>query len=158
MEPSVKRSSTNLGDLVEGGFPWVTFSGYPIHHGYWPFVGSKMPPEVCPSRSSRTKDAPLKSQTPTADRDRTVSHVLNPARVRFVANSHTLGTCSSPGCDDRHRCNLPSMWTLGRSAIYRHPLSVERWPFHAEPPDHMANGFCSLVSVSQSGLAITLNS
>ena len=35
-------------------------------------------PEVCPSRSSRTKAAPLKFPTPTTDRDRTVSRRSEP--------------------------------------------------------------------------------
>ncbi len=36
-------------------------------------------PEVCPSRSSRTKEAPLKYPTPTPDRDRTVSRRSEPS-------------------------------------------------------------------------------
>ena len=36
-------------------------------------------PEVCPSRSSRTKDSSLKFPTPTTDRDRTVSRRSEPS-------------------------------------------------------------------------------
>ncbi len=36
-------------------------------------------PEVCPSRSSRTRTAPLKYPTPTPDRDRTVSRRSEPS-------------------------------------------------------------------------------
>ncbi len=42
-------------------------------------------PEVCPSRSSRTKEAPLNILTPTPDMDRTVSRRSEPSsRTAFM--------------------------------------------------------------------------
>lgn len=58
-----------------------------------------------------------------------------------MANSHTLGTYFSPedvmsrhrGAKHRRRYEL-----LGGISLLspEYLLSVERWPFHSEPPDH----------------------
>ncbi len=109
---------------------------------------------------------PLKSPTPTADRDQTVSR-------RFEPNSRTTLIGEQPNPWDllqpqdvmsRHRGakRPPSIWTLGRSsACYPrrtfYPLSDG--PSHAEPPDHY-DRLSSLLdlSVSQSGRLMPLHS
>jgi hypothetical protein len=56
---------------------------------------------------------------------------------------------------------MPSIWTLGRISLLSpaYLLSVERWPFHAGPPDHY-DRLSSLLdlSVSQSGRLMPLHS
>src|SRR5690554_5170681 len=86
--------------------------------------------------------APLKSQTSAADRDRTVSR-------RSIPSSRTTLNGEQPypwdrlrpqdvmsrhrGAKHRRRCGL-----LGGISLLspEYLLSVERWPFHTEPPDH----------------------
>src|SRR3972149_6435510 len=86
--------------------------------------------------------APLKYPTPTTDRDQTVSR-------RFEPNSRTALTGEQPdpwdllqpqdamsrhrGAKPPRRCELLGEISLLSPAYL---LSVERWPFHAEPPDH----------------------
>src|SRR5579885_2729321 len=86
--------------------------------------------------------APLKSPTPTADRDQTVSR-------RFEPSSRTTLNGEQPYPWDRlqpqdvmsrHRgAKLPRRYELLGGISLLSPeylLSVERWPFHTEPPDH----------------------
>src|SRR3981081_1137700 len=86
--------------------------------------------------------APVKSPTPTADRDQTVSR-------RFEPSSRTTLNGEQPypwdrlqpqdvmsrhrGAKHRRRYEL-----LGGISLLspEYLLSVERWPFHTEPPDH----------------------
>ena len=86
--------------------------------------------------------APVKSPTPTADRDQTVSR-------RFKPSSRTSLNGEQPypwdrlqpqdemsrhrGAKHRRRYEL-----LGGISLLspEYLLSVERWPFHTEPPDH----------------------
>lgn len=86
--------------------------------------------------------APVKLPTPTADRDQTVSR-------RFKPSSRTTLNGEQPypwdrlqpqdvmsrhrGAKLRRRCEL-----LGGISLLspEYLLSVERWPFHTEPPDH----------------------
>src|ERR671913_1039311 len=88
------------------------------------------------------RTAPLKSRTPTADRDQTVSR-------RFEPNSRTTLIGEQPNPWDllqpqdvmsRHRgAKLPRRYELLGGISLLSPeylLSVERWPFHTEPPDH----------------------
>src|SRR5437667_3520594 len=108
---------------------------------------------------------PLNIPTPTADRDRTVSRRSEP-------NSRTALNGEQPypwdllqpqdamsrhrGAKPRRRCELLGVISL-LSPEYL--LSVERWPFHTEPPDHY-----DLVShlldpsVSQSSSLVPLHS
>jgi len=86
--------------------------------------------------------APLKSQTPTADRDRTVSRRSKPSS-RTALNGeqpypweqlHPQDAMSRHrGAKHRRRCER-----LGGISLLspEYLLSVERWPFHTEPPDH----------------------
>ena len=86
--------------------------------------------------------APVKSPAPTADRDQTVSR-------RFEPSSRTTLNGEQPYPWDRlqpqdvmsrhrgakHRRRYELLGGVGLlSPAYL--LSVERWPFHTEPPDH----------------------
>ncbi len=86
--------------------------------------------------------APVKSPAPTADRDQTVSR-------RFEPSSRTTLNGEQPypwdrlqpqdvmsrhrGAKHRRRYELLGGISLLSPAYL---LSVERWPFHTEPPDH----------------------
>ena len=86
--------------------------------------------------------APVKSPAPTADRDQTVSR-------RFEPSSRTTLNGEQPypwdrlqpqdvmsrhrGAKHRRRYELLGGISLLSPAYL---LSVERWPFHSEPPDH----------------------
>ena len=107
---------------------------------------------------------PLKYPAPTADRDQTVSR-------RFKPSSRTTLNGEQPypwdrlqpqdvmsrhrGAKLRRRCEL-----LGGISLLspEYLLSVERWPFHTEPPDHydLLSHLLDL-SVSQSSLLLPLH-
>ena len=107
--------------------------------------------------------APLKSHTPTADRDRTVSRRSKPSsrttlngeqpypwdrlRPQDVMSRHR-------GAKHRRRCELLGGISLLSPAYL---LSVERCPFHSEAPDHY-DRLSSLLdlSVSQSSSLMPL--
>ena len=83
---------------------------------------------------------PVKFPTRIADRDRTVSRRSEPSsRTTLIGERQTLDF-PAPGCDEpTSRCQTPpSIWTLGGYQLLSPActLSVERWPFHSEPPDH----------------------
>src|SRR5512137_2737707 len=86
--------------------------------------------------------ASLKSQTPTADRDRTVSRRSEPSsRTTLNGEQPYPWDLLQPqdvmsrhrGAKHRRRYEL-----LGGISLLspEYLLSVERWPFHSEPPDH----------------------
>ncbi len=107
---------------------------------------------------------PLKYPAPTADRDQTVSR-------RFKPSSRTTLNGEQPypwdrlqpqdvmsrhrGAKLRRRCEL-----LGGISLLspEYLLSVERWPFHTEPPDHydLLSHLLDL-SVSRSSLLLPLH-
>ena len=86
--------------------------------------------------------APLKFPTPTPDRDRTVSRRSEPS-----SRTALMGEQPNPwnllqlqdamsrhrGAKPLRRCELLAAISLLSPAYL---LSVERWPFHTEPPDH----------------------
>src|SRR5262244_1838737 len=88
------------------------------------------------------RTAPLKSPAPTTDRDRTVSRRSKPS-----SRTALMGEQPNPwnllqlqdamsrhrGAKPGRRCELLDQNSLLSPAYL---LSVERWPFHAEPPDH----------------------
>src|SRR5919108_4020981 len=109
--------------------------------------------------------APLKYPTPTADRDQTVSRRFKPSsRTALIGEQPNPWDLLQPqdamgrhrGAKPRRRCEL-----LGAISLLspEYLLSVERWPFHTEPPDHY-----DLVShlldpsVSQSSSLVPLHS
>ena len=107
----------------------------------------------------------LKTPTPTADRDRTVSRRSEPSsRTSLNGEQPYPWDLLQPqdemsrhrGAKQRRRCGR-----LGAISLLslEYLLSVERWPFHAEPPDHYGQlSFLLDVSVSQSGRLMPLHS
>ena len=108
---------------------------------------------------------PLKLPTPTADRDRTVSRRSKPSsRTTLIGEQPNPWDLLQPqdvmsrhrGAKHSRRCGLLGSISLLSPAYL---LSVERWPFHAGPPDHY-DRLSSLLdlSVSQSGRLMPLHS
>jgi len=121
-------------------------------------------PEVCPSRSSRTRDRSSQHSYTHADRAKLSHDVLKPSSsTTLIGNSRTLGTSPAPGCDEPTSSakTAPSLWTLGRyqPVTLEYLLFVERCPFHEETPDHY-DRLSSLLDllVSQSGKLVPLHS
>ena len=111
------------------------------------------------------RTAPLKSRTPTADRDQTVSRRFEPnSRTTLIGEQPNPWDLLQPqdvmsrhrGAKHHRRCGRLGGISLLSPAYL---LSVERWPTHAEPPDHY--GLLSYLldlSVSQSGGLMLLHS
>jgi hypothetical protein len=108
---------------------------------------------------------PLKSRTPTADRDRTVSRRSKPSsRTTLNGEQPYPWDLLQPqdvmsrhrGAKRRRRYGLLGVISLLSPAYL---LSVERWPFHAGPPDHYGR-LSSLLdpSILQSGRLMPLHS
>src|SRR5256886_16472154 len=85
---------------------------------------------------------PLNSPTPTTDRDRTVSRRSEPSsRTALIGEQPNPWELLHPqdamsrhrGAKPERRCELLTPISLLSPAYL---LSVERWPFHTEPPDH----------------------
>ena len=108
---------------------------------------------------------PLKSPTPTADRDRTVSRRFEPSsRTALIGEQPNPWDLLQPqdvmsrhrGAKRFRRYGLLGIISLLSPAYL---LSVERWPFHTEPPDHYGRLSTLLdSSVSQSGGLMPLHS
>jgi hypothetical protein len=107
----------------------------------------------------------LKCPPPTADRDQTVSRRFEPSsRTALIGEQPNPWDQLQPqdamsrhrGAKPRRRCELLGVISL-LSPEYL--LSVERWPFHAEPPDHydLLSHLLDL-SVSQSSSLMPLHS
>src|ERR1043165_8670954 len=109
--------------------------------------------------------APLKSPTPTVDRDRTVSRRSKPSsRTTLIGEQPNPWDLLQPqDVMSRHRGAKPPRryGLLGEISLLSpaYLLFVERWPFHMEPPDHY-DRLSSLLdlSVSQSGGLMPLHS
>ena len=109
--------------------------------------------------------APLKIPTTTADRDRTVSRRSKPSsRTTLIGEQPNPWDLLQPqdvmsrhrGAKLLRRCGLLGGISLLSPAYL---LSVERWPFHAGPPDHYGRLSSLLdLSVSQSGRLMPLHS
>ena len=108
---------------------------------------------------------PLNSSTRIADRDRTVSRRSEPSsRTTLIGEQPNPWDLLQPqdvmsrhrGAKHRRRYELLGGISLLSPAYL---LSVERWPFHSEPPDHY-DRLSSLLdlSVSQSGRLMPLHS
>ena len=108
---------------------------------------------------------PLNSPTPTPDRDRTVSRRSEPnSRTTLIGEQPNPWDLLQPqdvmsrhrGAKRSRRYGLLEIISLLSPAYL---LSVERWPFHAGPPDHY-DRLSSLLdlSVSQSGWLMPLHS
>ena len=109
--------------------------------------------------------APLKTPAPTIDRDRTVSRRSEPSsRATLMGEQPNPWDLLQPqdvtsrhrGAKPLRRCELLGVISL-LSPEYL--LSFERWPFHAEPPDHYALvSYLVDLSVSQSSTLMPLHS
>src|SRR5512144_1415510 len=111
------------------------------------------------------RSAPLKYPTPAPDRDRTVSRRSEPSsRTALIGEQPNPWDQLQPqdamsrhrGAKPLRRCELLGVISL-LSPEYL--LSVERWPFHSEPPDHydLLSHLLDL-SVSQSSSLMPLHS
>jgi hypothetical protein len=109
--------------------------------------------------------APFNFQTPTEDRDRTVSRRSKPSsRTTLIGEQPNPWELLHPrdvmsrhrGAKRFRRLELLGIISLLSPAYL---LSVERWPFHSEPPDHYGR-LASLFDlyVLQSGRLIPLRS
>ena len=108
---------------------------------------------------------PLKFLTPTVDRDRTVSRRSEPSsRATLMGEQPNPWDLLQPqDVTSRHRGAKPPRRyeLLGEISLLSpaYLLSFERWPFHAEPPDHYALvSYLIDLSVSQSSALIPLYS
>src|ERR671928_1256682 len=106
-----------------------------------------------------------KSLTRTADRDRTVSRRSKPSsRTALMGEQPNPWDLLQPqDATSRHRGAKPSRryGLLGKMSLLSpaYLLSVERWRFHTQPPDHYAQLSLLLdVSVSQSSSLVPLHS
>ena len=108
---------------------------------------------------------PLKYPTPTADRDRTVSRRSKPSsRTTLIGEQPNPWDLLQPqDVMSRHRgakqCRRYGLLGIISLLSPAYLLSVERWPFHAGPPDHY-DRLSSLLepSLSQSGRLMPLHS
>ena len=108
---------------------------------------------------------PVNIPTPTADRDRTVSRRSEPSsRTTLIGEQPNPWDLLQPqdvmsrhrGAKQPRRYGLLGVISLLSPAYL---LSVERWPFHAGPPDHYDRLSSLLVlSDSQSGWLMPLHS
>jgi len=134
-------------------YPAVPLAWQPVHQRY-----------VHPGPLVLRTD-PLKSPAPTADRDRTVSRRSEPSsRTTLNGEQPYPWDRLQPqdvmsrhrGAKHRRRYEL-----LGGISLLspEYLLSVERWPFHTEPPDHYDRLSTLLdLSVSQSSTLMPLHS
>jgi hypothetical protein len=88
------------------------------------------------------RSGPLKFPTPITDRDRTVSRRSEPSsRATLMGEQPNPWDLLQPqDVTSRHRGAKPPRRyeLLGEISLLspEYLLSFERWPFHAEPPDH----------------------
>ena len=108
---------------------------------------------------------PRKFPAPTTDRDRTVSRRSEPSsRATLIGEQPNPWDLLQPqDVTSRHRGAKPlrRYELLGGISLLspEYLLSFERWPFHAEPPDHYALvSYLFDLSVSQSSTLVPLHS
>ena len=111
------------------------------------------------------RTAPFKSLPPATDRDRTVSRRSEPSsRATLIGEQPNPWDRIQPqDVTSRHRGAKPPRRyeLLGEISLLspEYLLSFERWPFHAEPPDHYIR-LSTLIDllVSQSSKLMLLHS
>src|SRR5690554_4741545 len=115
---------------TEHGYPAMPLARQPVHRRF-----------VHPGPLVLRTDT-LKSPTPAADRDRTVSRRSEPSsRAALIGEQPNPWDMLQPqDATSRHRGAKPRRRyeLLGAISLLspEYLLSVERWPFHTEPPDH----------------------
>ena len=139
--------------LARRGYPAVPLAGQPAHrrsvrHGPLVLVSGLI---KCPA--------------PTTDRDRTVSRRSEPSsRATLIGEQPNPWDLLQPrDVTSRHRGAKPlrRYELLGGISLLspEYLLSFERWPFHAEPPDHYALiSYLFGLSPSQSSTLMPLHS
>ena len=138
---------------AQHGYPAVRLAPQPVHQRL-----------VQPGPLVLRPD-PLKPPTPITDRDRTVSRRSEPSsRATLTGEQPDPWDLLQPqDVTSRHRGAKPPRRyeLLGEISLLSpaYLLSFERWPFHAEPPDHYIQ-LSSLfdLSVSQSSMLLLLHS
>ena len=138
---------------TQHGYPALQLAPQPVHQGL-----------VRPGPLVLRPD-PLKFPAPTTDRDRTVSRRSEPSsRATLIGEQPNPWDLLQPqdvtsrhrGAKPPRRCEL-----LGEISLLspEYLLSFERWPFHAEPPDHYALlSYLLDLLVSQSSSLMPLHS
>ena len=111
------------------------------------------------------RSEPLKLPAPITDRDRTVSRRSEPSsRATLIGEQPNPWDLLQPqDVTSRHRGAKPPRRyeLLGEISLLSpaYLLSFERWPFHAEPPDHYALlSYLIDLYVSQSSSLMPLHS
>ena len=111
------------------------------------------------------RTGPVKFPTPTTDRDRTVSRRSEPSsRATLIGEQPNPWDLLQPqDVTSRHRGAKPPRRyeLLGEISLLSpaYLLSFERWPFHAEPPDHyILLSYLLGLSASQSSTLLLLHS
>ena len=134
-------------------YPAVPLAGQPVNQWY-----VRHGPLVLVSE-------PRKSPAPTIDRDRTVSRRSEPSsRATLIGEQPNPWDLLQPqDVTSRHRgAKPPRRYELLAAISLLSPeylLSFERWPFHAEPPDHYALvSYLIDLYVSQSSALMPLHS
>ena len=134
-------------------YPAVRLAAQPVHQRY-----------VQPGPLVLRSD-PRKLPAPTTDRDRTVSRRSEPSsRATLMGEQPNPWDLLQPqDVTSRHRGAKPPRRyeLLGEISLLspEYLLSFERWPFHAEPPDHYTQlSFLLDLSVSQSSTLMLLHS
>ena len=134
-------------------YPAVQLTPQPVHQRY-------VRPGPLVLRSG-----PLKLQTLVTDRDRTVSRRSEPSsRATLIGEQPNPWDLLQPqDVTSRHRGAKPPRRyeLLGEISLLSpaYLLSFERWPFHAEPPDHYALlSYLIDLYVSQSSSLMPLHS
>ena len=139
--------------LTERGYPAVRLAPQPVDQRF-----VRPGPLVLRSDLRRLP-------TPTTDRDRTVSRRSEPSsRATLIGEQPNPWNLLQPqDVTSRHRGAKPlrRFELLGAISLLspEYLLSFERWPFHAEPPDHYALvSYLIDLSVSQSSTLMPLHS
>ena len=134
-------------------YPAVPLAGQPVNQWY-----VRHGPLVLVSE-------PLKSPAPTIDRDRTVSRRSEPSsRATLMGEQPNPWDLLQPqDVTSRHRgAKPPRRYELLAAISLLSPeylLSFERWPVHAEPPDHYTLlSYLVDLYVSQSSTLMLLHS
>ena len=136
----------------EHDYPAMPLAEQPVHQGF-----VQHGPLVLVSD-------PRKYLAPTIDRDRTVSRRSEPSsRATLMGEQPNPWDLLQPqDVTSRHRGAKPlrRYELLGAISLLspEYLLSFERWPFHAEPPDHYALvSYLIDLSVSQSSALVPLH-
>ncbi len=116
--------------LAVHSYPALRLAAQPVHQRY--IRSGPLVLRACPRNLL----------TPTTDRDRTVSRRSEPSsRTALIGEQPNPWELLHPqdamnrhrGAKPERRCELLTPISLLSPAYL---LSVERWPFHSEPPDH----------------------